>query len=199
MLSIVYCPIQHHPKTEELVSMDEQLSIQKAKLGDRQALQYLIGHYWNYLLHYLLKYGKSNYEAEEITIRTFARAFDKIHQFDESYQFSTWLIQIAKNLSIDDARKQTIATHSIENYLKQSAKESVPSAEEEIIKAQDREHIRRQVDALPEPYKEILILRYFEELSYKEIASRLNLPVNNLKVRTLRAKKRLLEVLKKFD
>src|SRR5690606_3854562 len=74
--------------------------IQLAREGDQQAFTYLLDKYWNEVYGFILKRVENEADAEDITIETFAKAFDKIAVYNPEYQFNTWLIAIAKNVHI---------------------------------------------------------------------------------------------------
>ena len=80
--------------------------IQKAKQGNQIAFSTLLDTFWNDVYGFQLLRTKNENDAEDITIRTFSRAFDKIDTFDETYEFKTWLITISKNLHVDLLRKR---------------------------------------------------------------------------------------------
>ncbi len=146
--------------------------------------------------------GNEN-DAEDITIRTFAKAFTKIHSFNEEYQFNTWLIAISKNVYQDLLRKRK---SSIELKSTEEEKEKMygiiddaPSPEDKIITEQNLAKLLRDIKKLKSKYQEVIHLRFFQELSYKEIAEQINEPVTNVKVKLLRAKKLLAEIIKDSD
>lgn len=171
--------------------MQESDYIKKALNGDYSGYSYLLKTHWDYVYNYLLKTYNNPYLAEEICIQTFARAFDKLPTYKSAFAFKTWLIQIAKNLAIDEHRKKQIKTESLQETANKQILEEAPSIEDEIIKNQDADWLATEVKKLPKDYQEIIELRYFKEMSFKAISKELNLPVNNLKVRSLRAKKML--------
>jgi len=78
--------------------------LKRAKAGNQIAFSSLLDTFWNDVYGFLLIRTKNENDAEDITIQTFSKAFDKIHTFDESYEFKTWLNTIAKNLHIDLVR-----------------------------------------------------------------------------------------------
>ena len=88
-------------KKEELLKQ-----IQEAKKGKQSAFKFLLDRFWNEVYGFQIKRVKDEYEAEDITIETFSKAFDKISSFDENYTFGTWLIAISKNIQIDKFRKK---------------------------------------------------------------------------------------------
>ncbi|MGB2153770.1 MAG: RNA polymerase sigma factor, partial [Flavobacteriaceae bacterium] len=81
-------------------------AINLAKTNNQKAFGYLFESFWDYLYNYLLKKIGNEDQAEDIAVRTFAKAFDKIHTFNPSFKFETWLTTISKNIQIDQHRKQ---------------------------------------------------------------------------------------------
>src|SRR5690625_7745205 len=88
------------------------LQIRKAKEGDQSAFKFLLDTFWNEVYGFQLKRVRNEYDAEDITIEAFAKAFDRIRTFDENYSFSTWLIAISKNIQIDKTRKKNDAIYA---------------------------------------------------------------------------------------
>ena len=78
-----------------------QETIKKAKAGNQIAFSSLLDMFWNEVYGFQLRRTKNENDAEDITIRTFSKAFDKIDTYDESYEFKTWLVSISKNLHIE--------------------------------------------------------------------------------------------------
>lgn len=175
--------------------------ITKAKNGDQASYSFLLNYFWSDVFNYQLKRTKSENDTEDITIQTFSRAFDKIHTFDEKYVFKTWLIAISKNIHIDLLRKKN-ASISIETSKEQEEKvylvvDENPTPEDKIIREQNLAKLLKDIKQLKLKYQEVIQLRYFQELSYKEIAVQINEPINNVKVKLLRAKKLLAEIIKR--
>jgi RNA polymerase sigma-70 factor (ECF subfamily) len=171
-----------------------------AKKGDEKAFGFLLNTFWNDVYNYLLMRYKNENDAEEITITTFAIAFDKIHTFDERYQFKTWLITIAKNRYLDLLRQQkkNILHTSVPQTQEETNElfdvmDDSPTAEDQLIIEQNLKKLLSCIKKLKPPYQEVINLRYFQELSYKEIAERLQEPINNIKIKLVRAKKLLAE------
>jgi len=177
-----------------------QINISKAKDGSQAAFRFLLDNYWPNVYNYQLKRTKSENDAEDITIQTFSKAFDKIHTFNDQYVFKTWLITISKNVHIDLLRKKN-ASISIETTIEQEEKaylvvDENPTPEDKIIREQNLAKLLRDIKRLKPKYQEVIQLRYFQELSYKEISKQINEPMNNVKVKLLRAKKLLAEIIK---
>ncbi len=175
--------------------------IQQAKKGSQIAFKYLLDTFWGSVYAFQLKNTQNDNDAEDITIQTFSKAFDKIKTFDESYEFKTWLIAISKNVYIDSLRKKkaSLYTETTEAQEKEaySIVDDTPSPEDKIITEQNLAKLLRDVKKLKPKYQEVINLRYFQELSYKEISEQINEPINNVKVKLLRAKKLLAEIIKK--
>lgn len=175
--------------------------IEKAKQGNQSAFKFLLDNFWLAIYTYQLKRTKNDNDAEDITIQTFSKAFDKIDSFNRRYKFKTWLITISKNVHIDILRKKN-ASISIETTKEQEEEvyaviDDNPTPEDKIITDQNLAKLLRDIKKLKPKYQEIIHLRYFQELSYKEIATQINEPMNNVKVKLLRAKKLLAEIIKK--
>jgi RNA polymerase sigma-70 factor (ECF subfamily) len=175
-------------------------AIRKAKKNDQIAFNFLLDTFWNDVYAFQLKRTENENDAEDITIQTFSKAFDKIDTYKEDYKFKTWLITISKNIHIDLVRKQKKSIRNTskdndENYLE--IIDDSPTPEDKIITEQNLANLLRDIKKLKPHYQEVVNLRYFQELSYKEISEELNEPINNVKVKLLRAKKLLAAIITK--
>ena len=175
-------------------------AISRAKKNDQIAFNFLLDTFWNDVYAFQLKRTQNENDAEDITIQTFSKAFDKIKTYKEDYKFKTWLITISKNIHIDLVRKQKKIIHNTSKDDKDNYFEIVdnsPTPEDKIITEQNLAKLLRDIKKLKPHYQEIINLRYFQELSYKEISDELNEPMNNIKVKLLRAKKLLAAIITK--
>jgi RNA polymerase sigma-70 factor (ECF subfamily) len=175
-------------------------AIQEAKENKQTAFNFLLDTFWNDVYGFQLKRTNNENDAEDITIQTFAKAFDKIDTYNQNYVFKTWLITISKNLHVDLLRKQKSSIQSTlsndENRVYNIADES-PTPEDKIIREQNLAKLLRDIKKLKPHYQEVINLRYFQELSYKDISEELNEPITNVKVKLLRATKLLAQLLTK--
>lgn len=173
--------------------------IEKARLKDQKAFNALLNTYWSDVFRFQLSKAENEDEAEDITIKTFSKAFDKIHLYNERYNFKTWLISISNNLFLDHKRKQRTDIISINKKESEAYKifDETPSAEDQLIIEQNLAQLLNYIKQLKPHYQEIINLRYFREMSYKEMADMLNEPMSNIKVKLLRAKKLLAALIKK--
>jgi len=181
--------------------LEVKKAIKRAKQNDQKAFNYLLDVFWDDVYGFQLKRIKNENDAEDVTIQTFSKAFDKIESFNEEYKFKTWLITISKNIHIDLIRKekkiisQSISTDESDTIY-QVLDES-PSPADKIITEQNLAKLLRDIKKLKPHYQEVINLRFFQELSYQEISNTLNEPMNNVKVKLLRAKKLLAEIIQK--
>lgn len=178
--------------------MEVNEAIKRAKENDQKAFNFLLDTFWDDVYGFQLKRIQNENDAEDITIQTFSRAFDRIETFNSNYKFKTWLITISKNIHIDLLRKEKNSISQIisndDKSVYQILDES-PSPEDELITEQHLAKLLRDIKKLKPHYQEIINLRYFQELSYKEISIQLKEPMNNVKVKLLRAKKLLAEII----
>ena len=180
--------------------MEIKDAISKAKKKDQSAFNFLLDKFWNDVYAFQLKRTENEIDAEDISIQTFSKAFDKINTYNEDYKFKTWLITISKNIHIDLVRKQkkSIRNTSKENHHHYyDIVDDSPTPEDKIITEQNLANLLRDIKKLKPHYQEVINLRFFQELSYKEISEKLDEPMNNVKVKLLRAKKLLAEIITK--
>ncbi len=174
-------------------------NIEKAKIGDQVAFTFLLDFYWNEVYAFMLKRTENETDAEDITIETFSKAFDKLATYNPEFQFNTWLIAIAKNVHIDILRKKKsslfVEITDEEDYQAYNIADTTPSAEDKLITEQNLSQLLQYIKELKPHYQEVIQLRYFQEMSYQEIANQLEEPLSNVKVKILRAKKLLAEII----
>ena len=179
--------------------MEINKKIEKAKKGDQIAFTFLLDHYWNEVYGFMLKRTENETDAEDITIETFSKAIDKIRTYNSEFQFNTWLIAIAKNVHIDLLRKKKsnlfVEITEEQDRQAQNIADTTPSAEDELITEQNLSRLLQFIKELKPHYQEVIQLRYFQELSYQEIATKIDEPISNVKIKLLRAKKLLAEII----
>ncbi len=174
--------------------------IEKIKLaqeGDQHAFRYLLEFFWNDVYGFMLQRTQNENEAEDLTIRCFGKAFEKIMTYNEAYGFKTWLTTIAKNLHIDQLRKKsnTNITTEASQEVAQKIADSAPSPEDDLIRKQRLETLLNTIKNLKPRYREVIQLKYLQELSIKQMAEKLNSSESTVKVKLMRARKLLAEIL----
>jgi len=178
--------------------------VEKAKEGDQAAYAELMERYRESVYFMLLKMIKNTDDAEDLTIEAFGKAFNRLEQYSPSYAFSTWLFKIASNNCIDFIRKKRVYLTSMDHAYSNSDGDSVRidvesntlDPEEVIIKAQKVKMMRLVVSKLKPRYKELIEKRYFQELTYEEIAQEMDLPLGTVKAQLFRARDFLANMMK---
>jgi RNA polymerase sigma-70 factor (ECF subfamily) len=179
-----------------------QLALHK---GDQKAYAELLHRYRESVYFTMLRMCNNKDDADDLTIEAFGRAFKRLDQYTPTYAFSTWLFKIASNNAIDFLRNKKKNTAlsldtKMENDEGQEFSKNIKSQtldpEEHIIKKQRVEMLRDVVERLKPHYKDLVKMRYFDEMSYEEIAVKMELPVGTVKAQLFRARDLLLNILK---
>ena len=178
-------------------------TIELAKEGCESAFAKLMEQYREPVYYMLLKMVKNSDDADDLTIEAFGKAFNRIHQYSPSYAFSTWLFKIASNNCIDFIRKKRIKLTSIDHpYSNENGEKlgmeidsGTMDPEETIIKDQKVKMMRSVVEELKPRYRSLIQKRYFEELTYEEIAIEMDLPIGTVKAQLFRARKFLADLM----
>lgn len=173
--------------------------------GDQKAYAELLQRYRESVYFTMLRMCNNKDDADDLTIEAFGRAFKRLDQYTPTYAFSTWLFKIASNNAIDFLRNKKKNTAlsldtKMENDEGQEFSKNIKSQtldpEEHIIKKQRVEMLRDVVERLKPHYKELVKMRYFDEMSYEEIAVKMELPVGTVKAQLFRARDLLMNILK---
>jgi len=173
--------------------------------GEQNAYAELMKNYRDTLYFMMLKMTNNPEDADDLTIEAFGKAFKNLRQYTPDYAFSTWLFRIASNNCIDFIRKRRMNESISVNLHDQTANgddlaDILPSTtrtpEEEIIRQQKIQAMRDVIDRLKPHYKKLIELRYYDERSYEEIASDLNLPIGTVKAQLFRARELIFHILK---
>ena len=152
--------------------------------GNDNAFDILLSRHQAYIYSYILFLVKDTDAANDFFQDTFQRAIVAIrsHKYQTSGKFSAWLTRIAHNLILDTSRKSettcTVREDQVAPKALNSIRLSEATREDEMIDSQRREDIRHLLDYLPEPQKEVIIMRFYDDLSFKEIAQQTGCSIN---------------------
>lgn len=179
--------------------------VESALQGNQAAYGELMELYRESVYFTMLKMCRNTDDADDLTIEAFGKAFNRLEQYSPSFAFSTWLFKIATNNCIDYIRKKRIQVTSMDTGIRTDdgeviyidAKSSTMDPEETVMHNQKIKHMRLVVDKLKPRYRELVIKRYFEELSYEEIAEELDLPLGTVKAQLFRARDFLANLMEK--
>ena len=171
--------------------------------GDTTAYNELLKLYRDPL--YFLLYEKVNDKelAKDLTIESLGKAFNKLHLYTPTYTFSTWLFTVARNHCIDYLRKNRLTTISIDKIILNSEgkassldlKSSDLNPEQKLEKKQRIAMLRQVVDSLKPNYRTLVKLRYFKEMTYDEIAIKLDIPIGTVKAQLHRSREQLFKIM----
>lgn len=176
--------------------------VERARSGDQRAYTDLMERYRDTINYMLLKMVHNRDDADDLTIEAFGKAFMNLRKYTPDFAFSTWLFKIAVNNAIDHIRKKRLHTLSIDDENDESTRiafsnirTSAPDPEEKFIRDQRAWVIRTILDELNPKYRKLVELRYFDELSYEEIADKLQMPLGTVKAQLFRARNLLSDIL----
>lgn len=172
--------------------------IRQLKNGDQNAFAEIVEFYKDKVFQICYRMLGNRHEAEDIAQEAFIRAYVNIHSYDLNKKFSTWLYRIATNLSIDRIRKkkpdyyldaELAGSDGLTMYSQVAADVALPEDELETMELQ--ELIQGEILKLPDKYRSVIVLKYIEEFSLKEIGEILDLPVGTVKTRIHRGREAL--------
>lgn len=183
---------------------DLQLVRKAVDNSDQAAYAELLERYKESVYFLLLKMVNNRDDADDLTIEAFGKAFKNLSQYTPNYAFSTWLFRIATNNCIDFIRKKRTVTISIDkafmnsdgSELTMDVRSDTADPEETYIKKQKSKLMHHLVDKLKPRYRILIEMRYFQELSYEEIAEQLNLPLGTVKAQLFRSREFLYNILR---
>jgi RNA polymerase sigma-70 factor (ECF subfamily) len=176
---------------------EEQVWLDKARQGDKEAFGQLIGAYQTPVYNLAYRMLNNSGEAEEAAQEAFIRAYTRLDSYNPEHKFSTWMLSITSNYCIDLIRKRRALLLSIDEPLPahpalQSEKSKGP--ESQMVTNEQQEMVQELLQELPEDYRQAVVLRYWYEMSYDEIAEVMNTTVSAIKSRLFRARRLLAEV-----
>lgn len=176
---------------------EEQLWLDQARKGDKDAFGQLIDAYQ--IPVYNLAYRMLNHsgEAEEAAQEAFIRAYTRLESYNPDHKFSTWLLSITSNYCIDLLRKRRAVFLSIDEPLGPHPAlrgEKIKEPEAQVTLNEQQEMVQSLLEDLPDEYRQAVVLRYWYELSYEEIAESMETSVSAIKSRLFRARKLLAEI-----
>lgn len=169
--------------------------VSKAKDGDQKAYAELMQRYKDSIYFMALKMVNNKDDAMDLTVETFGKAFENLDKYKPDFAFSTWLFRIATNNCIDFIRKKRLNVVSLHTLSEEDSEEKHMQVraeglnpEENSIKKQESEKLKNIVEQLPIRYRKLIILRYYDEQSYEEIAKQLDIPLGTVKAQLFRAR-----------
>jgi RNA polymerase sigma-70 factor (ECF subfamily) len=177
------------------MQQQEELWVQEARAGNQQAFGQLVEAYQRPVYNLTYRMLGNPQEAEDAAQETFLRAYSRLRQYDGDHKFSTWILSIANHHCIDRLRKRRTTQVSIDdNPVLQNLEQESPLPETNVLKQEQSAELQALIAQLEPEYRTPLILRYWEDYSYEQIAIVMGLTVAAVKSRLFRARKQVADL-----
>jgi RNA polymerase sigma-70 factor (ECF subfamily) len=187
------------------LTLDQISSLSDAELidvsisGREESFEELVRRYQRPIVGYVFRMLGDYDSALDVTQEVFIKVYNSLHRYSSDYKFSTWLYRIAHNATIDHLRRNSANTQSIETETADGAyqlqiESRDPSPEKDRERKEWRVEIEAVVKRLPTAYRELILLRHSQDLSYDEIAEVTGLPLGTVKNRLFRAREMMREI-----
>jgi RNA polymerase sigma-70 factor (ECF subfamily) len=168
---------------------DEILWVMRARHGDEGAFSQLVEAYQRPVFNLCYRMLGDAVEAEDAAQETFIRAYTRLASYDPNRKFSSWILAIASHYCIDRLRQRRMGLVAWDDLPPNSwLSDTQPKPEEVVLDRETQRQVRELLNDLPPDYRAVVILRYWHELSYEEIAGALHTTVPTIKSRLFRAR-----------
>jgi len=196
-----------NPNLSDKAVRDYQLVRKAVDEGDQKAYAELMTRYKDSIYFMLLKMVNNRDDADDLTIEAFGKAFKNIRQYTPDFAFSTWLFKIATNNCIDFIRKKKKQIQAIDKGIETTGSGEIMlevksdrlDPEEHMMKKQKVVMLRDVVEKLKPRYRQLVEMRYYQELSYEEIAVKMELPLGTVTAQLFRAREFLYQIMKNSE
>jgi len=184
---------------------EDQLLIKRVLSGDKRAFEDLMVKYNKRIYTYVYRMVRNEDVAVELTQDFFLKIYNALNKYNFKFKFSTWAYRICYNLVIDHIRKNSYSIDSLES---DSVSEKRMVENDNYVKVdyaskmeneQRAEYLWKVVDAIPEKYRKLILLRYIDNMKYEDIAKITEIPVGTVKNRIFKAKEILRKEMKDND
>lgn len=181
-------------KNRKIVLDDDKILIEKILKGEKRSFEEIMRKYNKRIFNFTMRMVRNEQVAIELTQDFFIKIFTKLQKYNFEYKFSTWAYRICYNLVIDYIRKNQTYVDSLDDdrSYKKYAYMNKNSIKEDGADVFEREEVKsylwKTVNLLPVKYKELILLRYIQELKYDEISEVTSLPIGTVKNRIFKAK-----------
>lgn len=175
------------------VNIDKSI-LKRCKQNEKDAFAELFKFYQNYLFKLCFSYVHNEQEALDMLQEIYIKLYRNISKYDDKYPFHPWIRRVAVNTCLNEKRKNTLSCIPLDNGNDISLEEqlaSVDDTEQEIEKHEMTLIVKKHIDSLPEKQRMVVILRYYEDLSYEEISELMKIPLGTVKTDLYRAKNAL--------
>lgn len=182
---------------DNLSAVNDSELVSQARDGDRRAFDELFGRYQESIRQmYLQRTGGNEPDSNDMLQNTFIKVYLNLDRYNPEYTFCQWIFTIARNTFIDYTRRKRefmVSIDASDNFSNVCMPASQqPTPEERMIITQHSRELNAILDNMAPRYRDVIILRFFNEYSYDEIAEKLNVPIGTVKTLIHRAREILL-------
>lgn len=176
---------------------EDTVLVRRTLAGDQEAFASIVEKYKDPVFNVAYRMLGNPTEAEDVAQEAFVRAYTQLHTYQEGRRFSTWLLSIASHLAIDQLRRRRFLALPLENapFLEWIA-DLGAGPEQAALQVEASDEMQQVLSALPPKYRAVLVLRYWYDFSYEEIAEMLGLTSALVKARLHRARELVARTLK---
>lgn len=178
--------------------LEEASLITRARNGDQVAFSQLVERYQVAVYNLCYRMLGQSEEAEDAAQEVFLRIYRQLGAYNSAHRFSTWVLSIASHYCIDQLRKRRLTVVPIESIINW-ARSRQPQPDDLALEGEQRDQIQALLHRLPEKYRLALVLRYWHDLSYSEMAQVMKLPENTVKTRLHRARQMMASLIKERE
>jgi len=191
-----YTRIMNNIDTTKL--SDEELAF--LSLRHKDVFEELVKRFQNRIYNFILRYcSGSNELAQDLAQEVFVKAYFALSQFKPERKFSTWIFTLARNHTIDESRKKKLKYTSLDEPVLEATVASKLANPHQELEQKDKEQVmKKAINKLDKPYREVIILFYLQQFSYQEIADILKKPLGTIKSQLNRAKDALKIILLEY-
>ncbi len=190
------------PANTENIPIEDALIVKDVLAGKPECFSLILERYQKPIFNFIYRFFGNYTLAEDLTQDTFLRCYQFLKSYDQKRKFSTWLYTVAKNLCIDHLKKRSPGREISLDYVlpvvekKNSSRPQEKNPQQNCIRSQEDARLFEGLQELEPSRRLVLVLYYFQGLTYQEIAETLSVPVSTVKIRIFRAKKALLGKMK---
>ncbi len=177
---------------EEIVEASDAALVELVLAGDQNAFSVLVERYKDAVQNIAYRMLSNATEAEDVTQEAFVRAYTQLATYKPVHKFSTWLLSIASHLAIDQLRRRRFLALPLDDVpFLEWIVDAGTGPEQSALEGEQQDEIQGYLQRLPSKYRAVIVLRYWHDFSYEEIATALNLTPALVKARLHRARELL--------
>ena len=173
----------------DYIVADDRALAERVLGGDAVAFEFLFNRYKEAIRRLFVQRLGSDRDADDLLQETFIKVYINIHRYSPEFTFGQWVYTIARNTFIDFVRRRQEDLPFDEKF--SAPVSSAPTPEERFINLQQRAQIENYLGRLTPRYRRLIVMRFFDEYSYEEIADKLSLPLGTVKTQIHRAREQM--------